>query len=103
MRSTLIKCLEHSPAILVLHNLDILAQKVVEQSQDSDYYNRVSDVITQLITEFTENHAIAVIVTVFNKNNLNDRIYTPRGEHIFQTIYTIPNLETVQLSIYQNV
>lgn len=67
----------------------------MEQTQDGDYYNRVADVIQQLIIEYTHSSPIAIIATVANKSNLNERIYTPRGKHLFHTIYKITNLEKV--------
>lgn len=89
------KCIEYSPSIIVLDNLDSLAQKVVEQTQDAEYYNTVSDIIAQFIMEYSRDRAIVVIATVSNKNNLNERIYTPRGRHLFQAIHVVGNLEMV--------
>lgn len=83
--------------MLVLDDLDILAQKVVEQTQDEEYYNRVSDVISQTINEYATNHSIAVIATASGKTNLNPRLYMPKGKHLFQNVYHIPTLEKVCL------
>ncbi|KAG4077927.1 hypothetical protein HA402_013427 [Bradysia odoriphaga] len=87
-------CMMSAPSILVLDNLDTLTQIAAENSQDGDYYNRVSDVIQHLILEYTQNNPITVIATVTNKNNLNKRIYCSRGRHLFQTIVPIPDLES---------
>lgn len=98
-----LKCLDYTPAILVLDNLDILTQKVVEQTQDDEYYNRVSDVISQLISEYTLNYPIAVIATVTSKNNLNQKIYMPKGKHLFQFIHQIPSLVKVMQEIINEI
>lgn len=90
-----LKCIENAPAILVLDDLDILTRNVPEQTQDEEYYNRVSDMIAQLITEYTSNYPIAVIATASSKSNLNRRIYMSKGKHLFQNIHQIPTLEKV--------
>lgn len=55
----------------------------------------VSDVMQHLIQEFTETNAVLVLATVTNKANLNKRVYTSRGRHLFQLALTIPDLEKV--------
>lgn len=55
----------------------------------------VSDVIQHLILEYTRDNAITVIATVANKSNLNKRVFTSRGRHLFHNIATIPDLEKV--------
>lgn len=64
-----------------------------QQTQDSEYFNRIADVVQHLIVEFTTNNPIAVIATVGNEQNLNTRLHSPRGRHIFQMIAKIPDLE----------
>lgn len=95
LRSILSRCVERAPAVLLLDNLDMLAKKVVEHAHDGEYYNRVSDVIQQLITTYTANNGITVIATIGNKNNLNQRLYTSRGNHLFQKVYKVPDLQKV--------
>lgn len=88
--------MEKAPAILLLDNLDTLAKTVVEHSHDGDYYNRVADVIQHLISSFTSQNGIAVIATIGNKNNLNHRLHTSRGNHLFQKVYKVPDLQKVK-------
>lgn len=92
--------MEQAPAVLLLDNLDMLAHSVIEHSHDNEYYNRVSDVIQHLIMEYTEVNSITVIATITSKNNLNQRLYTSRGKHLFQKIYKLPELEKVNWSIF---
>lgn len=89
------KCMNYAPSILLLDNLDILTQNVAEHTQDGDYYNRVSDVMQQLIMEYTKDNPIIVIATISNKSHLNRRIYASRGKHLFQSIIKIPSLEKI--------
>lgn len=93
LRQIFVNCLNYNPSILVLDNLDILAKSTMDNGQEGDYFNRVSDIIACLIHEFTKNSALVVLATVSNISNLNKRIYTSRGRHEFQTVYTIPPLQ----------
>lgn len=86
------RCIERAPAILLFDNLDALAKTAAEHTHDGDYFNRVSDVIQQLITSYTRNNAITVIATITSKNSLNQRLYTSRGKHFFQHTYKVPDL-----------
>lgn len=92
LRSILTKCVERSPSLLVLDNLDAMAKIASDHSQNSDYYNQISDTIKYMISTFTSNNAVSVIATVTNLSNLNKRIYTSRGNHIFEKIYKILDL-----------
>lgn len=65
---------------------------MAEHTHDGDYYNRVSDVIQQLITSYTRNNAITIIATISSKTNVNQRLYTSRGNHLFQHTYKVPDL-----------
>lgn len=42
----------------------------------------------------TGTHPISVIATVSNLNHVNKRLYSARGEHLFQTVVTLPQLES---------
>lgn len=87
-------CLQNAPSIVVLENLDVLAHATSDQAtQDGEYYNRIADIIHQLVVQYTSNHPIAVIATVNEVQALNKRLYYPRGRHLFQTIKKLPNLE----------
>lgn len=54
---------------------------------------RVSEVLKTLIKEFTRTNAVTVIATVSNLANLNKRVYHSRGEHLFQYVVKLPELE----------
>lgn len=56
-------------------------------------YYRVSDVIQNLIQEFTKDGSISILATVSNISNLNKRIFKARGRHLFQHVVKIPGLE----------
>lgn len=45
-----------------------------------------------MLLEYTVANPIVVIATVSNKGNLNKRIYSSRGRHLFQTIYKLADL-----------
>lgn len=100
LRAILSRCVERAPAILLLDNLDTLAKTVVEHSHDGDYYNRVSDVIQHLILSYTSQNGISVIATIGSKSNLNQRLYTSRGNHLFQKVYKVPDLQKVREPIH---
>lgn len=89
------RCVERAPSILLLENLDALAKSVTDHSQNGDYYNQVSDIIKCLIETYTENCPISIIATVTNTKNMNQRLYTTRGNHIFGKTHKIPNLTKV--------
>lgn len=96
LRNSLTKCVENAPSILLLENLDSIAKAMTDHSQNAaEYYNNVSDLIRNLIDAYTKHCAISVIATVSNINHLNRRLYTSRGNHIFETIYKIPDLSKV--------
>lgn len=86
--------LQNAPSIVVLENLDVLAHASGDQAtQDSEYFNRISDMVHQLILQYTCHHPIAVIATANEVQSLNKRLYSPRGRHLFQTIAKLPGLE----------
>lgn len=93
LRQIFVNCVNYNPSIVVLDNLDILAKHTLDNGQEGDYYNRVSENISSLIHEFTKDNSIVVLATVSNISNLNKRIYTARGRHEFQKVVTIPQLE----------
>lgn len=94
MRNLFTTCLQNAPSIVVLENLDVLAHATADQATpDGEYYNRIADIVHQLIVQYTANLPIAVIATVNELQSLNKRLYSPRGRHLFQTISKLPNLE----------
>lgn len=99
LRTILGKCVERAPSILLLENLDALAKNPNEHSQNGDYYNQVSEIIKHLITTYTENTSVSIIATVANINQLNSRLYTSRGNHLFGEIYKISDMSKVRKSL----
>lgn len=49
--------------------------------------------IKALIKEYTRDNAVTVIATVSNLANVNKRVYHSRGEHLFQYVIKLPELE----------
>ena len=90
---------------MVLENLDVLAHATGDQAtQDGEYFNRIADIVHQLIVQYTSDLPIAVIATVNELQSLNKRLYSPRGRHLFQNITRLPNLErTDRVSVLQEL
>lgn len=94
LRQAFNQCLLHYPSILVLDTLDYLTQAEGEQpGQDADYYNKVSDLVRDVIVEYTDSTHITVIATVTSLENLNKRIFPRKGYHIFHKVIQIPQLD----------
>lgn len=51
--------------------------------------------IKTLIKEYTTSNPVTVIATVSNLANVNKRVYHSRGEHLFQYVIKLPELELV--------
>uniref|UniRef100_A0A182Q4W1 Peroxisomal ATPase PEX1 n=1 Tax=Anopheles farauti TaxID=69004 RepID=A0A182Q4W1_9DIPT len=94
LRHAFYLCMFHSPAILFMDGLDVLTHQPGDQNTpDAEYHNKVSDVIRKQIEEFTYNNPIAVIASISNASNLNCRLHSSRGYHLFQQLVKIPNLD----------
>uniref|UniRef100_A0A336LXY7 Peroxisomal ATPase PEX1 n=1 Tax=Culicoides sonorensis TaxID=179676 RepID=A0A336LXY7_CULSO len=94
LRVALNQCLLHHPSILVMDTLDYITQAEDEQqSHDTDYYNKVSDLIRNVISEYTSHGVISVIATANNLEQLNKRIFPRKGFHLFHKIISMPGLE----------
>ncbi|XP_055631247.1 peroxisomal ATPase PEX1 [Toxorhynchites rutilus septentrionalis] len=94
LRHVFYLCMFHSPAVVFMEDLDVLAHHAGEQNtQDSEYHNKVSDVIRKQIDEFTSSNPISVIASVGSVSNLNRRVYSSRGFHLFHHICRVPNLD----------
>ncbi|XP_058979984.1 uncharacterized protein LOC131803073 isoform X1 [Musca domestica] len=94
LRTVFTTCIQKAPSIVVLENLDVLAHASGDQAtQDNEYFNRIADVVHQLVVQYTTSHPIAVIATANEVHSLNKRVYSPRGRHLFQTIVNLPGLE----------
>lgn len=55
--------------------------------------SRVSDMFRKQIEEFTSNNAISVVASIGSVSNLNRRLYSSRGFHLFHYIQRLPNLD----------
>ncbi|XP_061513544.1 peroxisomal ATPase PEX1 [Anopheles gambiae] len=94
LRHTLYLCMFHSPAVLFMDGLDVLAHQPGDQNTpDAEYHNKVSDMIRKQIEEFTGNNPIAVIASISSSSNLNRRLHSSRGYHLFQQHVKLPNLD----------
>ncbi|XP_035901380.1 peroxisome biogenesis factor 1 isoform X1 [Anopheles stephensi] len=94
LRHALYLCMFHSPAVLFMDGLDVLTHQPGDQNTpDAEYHNKVSDVIRKQIEEFTSNNPIAVIASISSSSNLNRRLHSSRGYHLFQQLVKIPNLD----------
>lgn len=80
-----------------MENLDALAKSANEHTQNGEYYNQVSEIIKNLIGIYTVNTSVVVIGTVTNIGNLNQRLYTSRGNQAYGKIYKISELSKVTL------
>ncbi|XP_053659092.1 peroxisomal ATPase PEX1 [Anopheles marshallii] len=94
LRHALYLCMFHSPAVLFMDGLDVLTHQPGDQNTpDAEYHNKVSDVIRKQIEEFTSNNPITVIASISSSSNLNRRLHSSRGYHLFQLLVKIPNLD----------
>ncbi|XP_055534702.1 peroxisomal ATPase PEX1 [Wyeomyia smithii] len=94
LRHSFYLCMFHSPAVIYLEGLDVLTHHAGEQNtQDAEYHNKVSDLFRKQIEEFTSNNAISVIASISSVSNLNRRLYSSRGFHLFHHIRRVPNLD----------
>lgn len=78
-----------------MDNLDALTKSANEHTQNGDYFNQVSEIIKNLIGIYTVNASVVVIGTVTNISNLNQRLYTSRGNQTFGKIHKISELSKV--------
>lgn len=61
--------------------------------------SRVSDVIRKQIEEFTSTNPISVIASISSVANLNRRLYSSRGSHLFHDLQKVPNLDKTDREI----
>ncbi|KFB47265.1 hypothetical protein ZHAS_00015292 [Anopheles sinensis] len=93
LRHALYLCMFHSPAVIFMEGLDVLTHHSGDQNTpDAEYHNKVSDVVRKQIEEFTSRNSIAVIASISSASNLNRRLYSSRGYHLFQQLVKLPNL-----------
>uniref|UniRef100_A0AAG5DQQ9 Peroxisomal ATPase PEX1 n=1 Tax=Anopheles atroparvus TaxID=41427 RepID=A0AAG5DQQ9_ANOAO len=93
LRHALYLCMFHSPAVIFMDGLDVLTHHSGDQNTpDAEYHNKVSDVVRKQIEEFTSINPIAVIASISSASNLNRRLYSSRGYHLFQHLVKLPNL-----------
>ncbi|EAT48041.1 AAEL000895-PA [Aedes aegypti] len=100
LRHAFYMCMFHSPAVLYLEGLDVLTHNPGDQNtQDAEYHNKVSDVIRKQIEEFTSTNPISVIASISSVANLNRRLYSSRGSHLFHDLQKVPNLDKTDREI----
>ncbi|XP_021704572.1 peroxisome biogenesis factor 1 [Aedes aegypti] len=100
LRHAFYMCMFHSPAVLYLEGLDVLTHNPGDQNtQDAEYHNKVSDVIRKQIEEFTSTNPISVIASISSVANLNQRLYSSRGSHLFHDLQKVPNLDKTDREI----
>ncbi|XP_065075687.1 peroxisomal ATPase PEX1 [Ochlerotatus camptorhynchus] len=100
LRHAFYMCMFHSPAVLYLEGLDVLTHNSGDQNtQDAEYHNKVSDVVRKQIEEFTSGNAISVIASISSVANLNRRLYSSRGSHLFHHLRKVPNLDKTDREI----
>ncbi|XP_044266288.1 peroxisome biogenesis factor 1 [Tribolium madens] len=95
LSTTFFDLIHHQPSVLILDNLEILCENVNEGdalSQNTVYYNRVSEMLESIFENFCENNAVALLATVESTSKLHKNIYTTRGHHLFKHVYAINQL-----------
>lgn len=97
MRTVLNECLQKSPSVFIVLNLDTLAIQSHEehQSQDGEYHQKLANSIRHLLEEFTHDYGnfVNILVTVSKLSNLNKILYNSFGYYLFKNVVKIPNLE----------
>lgn len=83
-----------------MENLDALAKCVNEHTQNGEYYNQVSEIIKNLIGMYSVNTKVVVVGTVTSISNLNQRLYTSRGNQVYGKIFKISELSKVTFGVF---
>lgn len=97
MKAMLMGCLQRSPAVFIVFNLDSLCAHShdEQQTQESQYLQKLSNGLRHLFEEFTHDYGncVSIIVTVSNMSSLSRTIHKSFGSYLFSSIIKIPNLE----------
>lgn len=97
MKAMLMGCLQTSPAVYIVYNLDTLCAQSHEeqQTQEGEYLQKLSNNIRHLFEEFTHDYGnrISILVTVSSLSSLNKSIHKSFGSYLFRTVLKIPNLD----------
>lgn len=97
MKIMLMNCLQTSPSVYIVYNLDTLCGQSHEeqQTQEGEYLQKLSNNIRHIFEEFTHDYGnrISIIVTVSNLSSINKTLYKSFGSYLFSTIIKIPNLD----------
>ncbi|XP_076269258.1 peroxisomal biogenesis factor 1 isoform X2 [Rhynchophorus ferrugineus] len=88
--SKLVLC---QPSVLVLDDLHVLCERCEgEETPNTVYINRVSEMLCNLLWTYTETNKIAVLASVESLSKLNRYIYRSRGNHLFKNIFGLNDL-----------
>lgn len=97
MKAMLMGCLQKSPAVFLIFNLDSLCAHShdEQQTQESEYLQKLSNGLRHLFEEFTHDYGncVSIVVTVSNLTSLSRTIHKSFGSYLFGSIIKIPNLE----------
>lgn len=89
----------YQPSVFVLDDLHVICGRSESasemQTQESLYFNRVSEMLSELIEHCQRSNQISVIATCESIMKINDNILSPRGKHLFKNVFTIPELTKV--------
>ncbi|KAK9872227.1 hypothetical protein WA026_017030 [Henosepilachna vigintioctopunctata] len=98
MFTSIFENLVHHPhSILFIDNIHILCENTCEndaQAQNTLYYDRISEMMYILFTAVASHCSIGIIATAESVDKLNKNFYSPRGMHLFHSIFHIGNLTT---------
>lgn len=99
MRSYLMNCVATSPSVLVINNLDSLANQTQDeqQTQESEYLKKLSNNIRHLLEEFTHDYGshVSILVTVEKMADINKILFHSFGYYLFKNVFNISNLASL--------
>jgi peroxin-1 len=97
MKTMLMGCLQSSPAVYIIYNLDLLCVQSHEeqQSAENEYLQKLSNNIRHLFEDFTHNYgdAVAILATVSKLSSLSSIVFKSFESYLFKNVYKIPNLD----------
>jgi peroxin-1 len=91
------ECMCCQPAVVMFDDLEAIAGIGASapgqpESEDSYYYTRVGERLSELLEEFQSSNSISVIATAPSRLKVNSSLVAPRGRHMFKTVLEIPEL-----------
>lgn len=97
MKVTLMECLKTSPSVYIIHGLDSLCYQSHEeqQTQESEYQQKLANNLRHLFEEFTHDYgnAVSLLITISKLSNISKIIHKSFGSYLFKNVTKIPNLE----------